>query len=298
MASMSLGTRWIGCVINPRNREILLCVVTPHSFLDLYRLDGTKIGSGQLDAPCTEPSLAEYPRSHVEVQDGFRGMGYGTSLYTGLCLMAQCARDMGGSWASACGGTGISSPSEARKKDASSWWNKALTLGLARRVTINVTNREEKSVTLKTSKDEILSKLKEQGHLNGLHKVEVGSSVFMVNITYETNPSLSFDIYKIEKALETNLIPIVVDGSMGVNVYPNGGGFTSVSKDRIVIDPVAFSSIDWSFVSDFDHRTQEKVHAWAKAVANEHGIAIDNSKMRKNPGLKAAKSWSSFRSLD
>ncbi len=99
-------------------------------------LDGGDMGNEYLNAV----KITGFPRSHTPsgVAREFKGMGFGTCLYTGLVLIASAIDD---GEISATGfhsrkglpgsGKGICSDEDSRSEEASEWWRAAVKRGLA-----------------------------------------------------------------------------------------------------------------------------------------------------------------------
>lgn len=134
-----MGHDIIGVVINPKLMRPAI-VTWDGDEVYIYRTDG-KIkweGSGSYDtgdSPYDKPQrMTSYPRVHTPSGVRSKGQGYGTALYTGLCLGAYLDENGIHKLDIPYGGEGISSEEETRSSSATAWWTKAKEKGLASEV--------------------------------------------------------------------------------------------------------------------------------------------------------------------
>jgi len=130
-----------GFVINPRNGQPVL-IEWDGERVDIYRWkpdkgdDVSREGRGYFERGSDEGAeLSNYPRVHTPSGVSTKGQGFGTTLYTGLCLVAHGAAEgkwrippyedgdgissTPGSLCSGCGSTGIPRPSSATSTEPS-----------------------------------------------------------------------------------------------------------------------------------------------------------------------------------
>lgn len=173
-----MGKSLLGLVIAPKTGELCM-VVQEGGYIEVRSLTGTKIGEGYFDsstggvqrgygAPVTytdmprvhtpngsrhhraSAHLTMMPRAYVpnKLADAYRGGGYGTSLYTGLCLASHLSYNRITSYSFGGGlDDGICSAPNQHEEDgyesdhqrsasATAWWSAAANnFGLVERVT-------------------------------------------------------------------------------------------------------------------------------------------------------------------
>lgn len=123
----------MGLVINPRLNEAVLAVTDGSNVgIRSLRQSLRQIGRGYYGEEYDKAATATgFPRSHTPAGVDPKGMGYGTSLYTALCLGAY-QDDVGWTHINmGIEGQGISSESEGRSHEATRWWSAATERGLA-----------------------------------------------------------------------------------------------------------------------------------------------------------------------
>lgn len=128
---------WIvGIVVNPKLKKPVL-VVWDGSEISIWSMEknGRRIGLGSYEAyeeQYLKPSLVTgMPRVHTPSGVSMKKQGYGTSLYTALCLGAHQHHDGDLDIEVPYEGDGICSDRESRSADASKWWEMAVRLDLA-----------------------------------------------------------------------------------------------------------------------------------------------------------------------
>lgn len=141
------GLTTLGVVINPKLKQPLL-VVTDGEYISIRSLMADtflrRIGRGYTSESKEAASAATgYPRVHTP--DGVKpeGMGYGTSLYSALCLGAHLDFHKLVDIRMSKHGNGICSDTRDRTEDADRWWSAAVSKGLAEEDTEEETLREE-----------------------------------------------------------------------------------------------------------------------------------------------------------
>jgi hypothetical protein len=129
---------YLGLLVNPKTKGPVHVIRPSGGGVRIYgMIDGEikKIGDGNLEtdeySEYAAPAIATgYPRSHTPSGVQPRGMGYGTCLYTGLCLLAHYNHtkdlDLELEW----DGDGISSDPNNRSHSAGRWWSAAERLEL------------------------------------------------------------------------------------------------------------------------------------------------------------------------
>lgn len=129
------GRTVLGLVVNPKTKEPLLVVtdeinVGIRSVLEDRPLK--KEGLGYYETGSDEATeITGFPRVHTPSGVEKKGMGYGTSLYTALCLGAHLTEEQEVEIEMNERGAGISSRTDNRSKQADRWWEAAKKAGLA-----------------------------------------------------------------------------------------------------------------------------------------------------------------------
>lgn len=141
------GLTVIGIVCNPKTHEPAL-VVTDGEYVSLRSLQAgdslRRLGRGYYEESRNEPSeLTKLPRSHTPDGVVVKGMGWGTALYTALCLGAHLTDEDLVEISMWKPGDGICSWTDNRSAEADRWWSAALKIGLAEQETEEDTEREE-----------------------------------------------------------------------------------------------------------------------------------------------------------
>lgn len=126
---MALNTHFLGCVLNPKTN--LPCPVYKEKTrtVDIYDPAlNDKQGSGYFDngedSQYSASEASGFPRVHTPDGVKTRRAGYGTVLYTGLCLSAKLEDAGHLSLGTSIAGAGISSNGR-RSRAASAWWSAA-----------------------------------------------------------------------------------------------------------------------------------------------------------------------------
>jgi len=165
---MAKNTQFLGCVLNPKTS--LPCPVYKEKkrTVEVYDpLLDDKEGSGYFDdndhgADYSASEQSGFPRVHTPSGVKTRRSGYGTVLYTGLCLAAKLEDARHLKLATNTMGPGISS-NENRSNAAEAWWSAAKdTFDLAYSVEVEGEEEEEEEEyeeTLDTSR--AISRLRE-----------------------------------------------------------------------------------------------------------------------------------------
>lgn len=125
----------VGVVVNPKLKKPVL--VTYDGEINLWSMDrgGTRIGVGYYEGYDDPAAHATgLPRVHTPSGVTIKGKGYGTTLYTGLCVGAHLNHEGDLSLDSDVDGDGISSDPNSRSPSASKWWSMAVRLRLAQDV--------------------------------------------------------------------------------------------------------------------------------------------------------------------
>lgn len=127
---MANNTQFLGCVLNPKTNLPCPVYKEKQRTVEVYDpwLDD-KEGSGYFDngdhgADYSASEKSGFPRVHTPTGVKTRKAGYGTVLYTGLCLAAKLEHNGLLKLATNVAGAGISS-NENRSNAAEAWWRAA-----------------------------------------------------------------------------------------------------------------------------------------------------------------------------
>lgn len=137
------GLSVLGIVINPRLNEPVLVTTDGENVAIRSLKEATLLqrhGSGYYDTSGYGKSkeietATGLPRSHTPSGVTPEGRGYGTALYTALCLGAYLVDEGHADIKMDTKGWGISSESEGRSAKADKWWDAAYDRGLTERET-------------------------------------------------------------------------------------------------------------------------------------------------------------------
>lgn len=141
------GLTVIGIVCNPKTHEPAL-VVTDGEYVSLRSLQARdslrRLGRGYYEEDRNEPSkITKLPRSHTPDGVVVKRMGWGTALYTALCLGAHLTDEEIVEIKMYQPGPGICSWTNNRSIEADRWWKAAVKLELAQQETEEYTERDE-----------------------------------------------------------------------------------------------------------------------------------------------------------
>jgi hypothetical protein len=163
---MAKNTQFLGCVLNPKTNLPCPVYKEKQRTVDVFDpLLDDKEGSGYFDdldhgADYSASEKSGFPRVHTPSGVKTRKSGYGTVLYTGLCLAAKLEDAGHLKLATNTAGPGISS-NENRSNAAKAWWSAAKdTFDLAYSVELEGEEEEEEyEETLDSSR--AISRLRE-----------------------------------------------------------------------------------------------------------------------------------------
>ncbi len=124
------GLTVMGIVCNPKTHEPAL-VVTDGEYVSLRWLHGSdplrRLGRGYYEETSNEPAqITGLPRCHCPDGVQVKGAGWGTCLYTALCLGAHVADEDLIEIAMYKKGDGICSWTDNRSAEADRWWAAAV----------------------------------------------------------------------------------------------------------------------------------------------------------------------------
>lgn len=187
----------LGLLVNPKLARPVLGYWDGRE-VDILALDDDEwlsIGTGyygDTDDPAT--SATGYPRSHTPSGVTIKKQGYGTCLYTALCLGAHHnAEGTLRLFRYGPDGDGISSETDSRSTEADHWWSRAKDLGLAREV---VEDQTEESVDVTSELSDAVS----ESEVDGKRVAYVNT----INVDLEA--SVTADVYPYESAEEHDLV--------------------------------------------------------------------------------------------
>ena len=141
----------LGLLVNPHDLSLCCVFKEKERTVTIRDLAGGWIGEGYFDGhkePHDEYAVAYdvtgLPRAHTPAGVKPKGAGWGTCLYTGLCVAAHEATKWTDVLVGMHGaeGDGISSK-DRRSAEAAAWWRQAIQIRLARRETGEVESDEE-----------------------------------------------------------------------------------------------------------------------------------------------------------
>jgi hypothetical protein len=242
------GLVFMGLVINPKTKRPVLAT-TDGDYVGIRSIEQANVleqlGRGYHSSSYEAAEKATgYPRVHTPEGVGKKGQGYGTTLYTALCLGAELAWEEKIEISMTGSGRGISSDSEDRSAAASRWWEAAHDRGLTDQEVVEGESEREEYVKLDVSPSEL------EGCLTGVE----GEITYVneVNVDIEKPAEdRTFDYYTYKSATEHKLIPLSF--ALEIPRMPSGAELRYVWKE-IFDDPDRLISYDWTALLALDVR--------------------------------------------
>ena len=207
---MANNSQFLGCVLNPKTNLPCPVYKEKQRTVDVFdALLEDKEGSGYFDnfehgADYSASEKSGFPRVHTPTGVKTRKAGYGTVLYTGLCLAAKLKDNGSLKLATNVAGAGISS-NENRSNAAEAWWSAAkneFDLAYSTEVEGEEVEEEESyeesiynQSSLRIVQDSILSALEPDGDLDIDEVIVKGKIKRMVS----TGPSEA-DVYPYDRS--------------------------------------------------------------------------------------------------
>lgn len=188
----------VGFVVNPKLAKLALVVWDGDSDIQLRDLTSwEELGAGYFGHDDEASQITGLPRSHTPDGVKQKGMGYGTSLYTGLVMAAKAQND--GQLRISTGGydgEGISSLEGNRSTEAERWWTGAKSKGLAK--LLEDETEEERDIS-----DEVSSR-----ELNDCVSGLPGRITHVSRVQVELLITRSADVYTYDSATDHNLVAL------------------------------------------------------------------------------------------
>lgn len=202
---MAAGDVALGFVVNPKLKRPVFVLAPDRNDVKIFRVDGEEWeeeGAGYFSRDDEESAEATgYPRVHTPDGVENKGAGYGTALYTGLCLAAHLGSEGRFRMSASLEGDGISSKEGERSHEADRWWSQAKRLRLASFVE---SEREEENVELDVSGPDLENCVSIDGTITYIHRLEV-----------DITKSISGDAYPYSSAVDKNLIAAALVWRLG-----------------------------------------------------------------------------------
>jgi hypothetical protein len=272
----------LGIIINPKTkRPVLSC--TDGSYVSIRGLDAGPerikvLGRGYYDRgdyPAATDAT-DLPRVHTPDGVTIKGLGYGTSLYTALCLGAHLTDTVDGFRIKMRGdGSGISSDTDNRSREADDWWAAAIERGLTNTFEAEEEETEE-NVDIDVSATELDS-------CTNLDEGKI-SYVNRVNVDIVKTTEKIFDYYNFESAASHHLVVLATAVEVPDNI-PSGADLDFVwryllSKPEALfednLDKVALLGLD---VRDLDPDVVDLL-SLAYIAAGLGDNAVDEMRLR------------------
>lgn len=199
------GLTVIGVVVNPKTKQPLLAC-TDGDYVSIRSLEDVglfdKLGVGYHSENHERATdVTGYPRVHTPDGVKTKGGGYGTALYTALCVGAWQVYEGRARIGMRGDKPGISSAEDDRSRAASRWWEAAVSSGLAERETEEGDDETEEHVSLDVDAEDlerIASGLDEGAHITYVNDVNV-------DVTKPGEDQI-FDFYTFDSAQGHNLV--------------------------------------------------------------------------------------------
>lgn len=202
----SIGGRTvIGLIINPKLKVPVLAV-TDGEYVGIRGLMAdalfSKIGTGYpSDRREDASTFTDLPRVHTPDGVRPRNAGYGTSLYSALCLGAHLTYENYVEIGMKVHGDGVCSDTRDRSEEADAWWRAALERGLTSETTEEVEERKD-NVDITSGVDvDALTRIAELEDADQ-RIVHIND----VDVDLETVTERSYDVYEHESMISHSLV--------------------------------------------------------------------------------------------
>jgi hypothetical protein len=187
----------LGLIVNPKLARPVLAT-WDGAEVDICALDDADwsvIGTGYYgDSDDAAARATGMPRSHTPSGVAIKKRGYGTCLYTALCLGAHMnAEGALKLFRYGPDGDGISSNAEDRSSEANDWWDRAKDVGLATEVSDDQT---EESVDVTSDLSDTVQGSEVDGKL----------VTYVNTINVDLEASVTVDVYPWDRAAKHNLL--------------------------------------------------------------------------------------------
>jgi hypothetical protein len=197
-----VGNYALGIVVNPKLKVPVL-VLAEGADITITAMDAEgyeDLGSGYYGMSDSIAQMLGLPRSHTPHGVTVEGQGYGTCLYTALCLGAHQNFEAHEGHPNRYriqsygpDGDGICSTTDDRSSEADEWWRRARRLGLAREVE---EEQEEEDVDVTSNFDSLI-----EGE-----SVDDGVVSRVNTISVDVSKSVSGDVYLWDSASGHHLV--------------------------------------------------------------------------------------------
>jgi len=281
-----------GFVINPRNGQPVL-IEWDGERVDIYRWkpdkgdDVSREGRGYFERGSDEGAeLSNYPRVHTPSGVSTKGQGFGTTLYTGLCLVAHGAAE--GKWRIPPyeDGDGISSTPGTRSAAAEGWWDKAVELNVAIREEY-ASQREDVEVAVDPDDIECM----DEDTLRAAVDAHDGGSVgltYVNSLNVDIEVSRDVDVMHYERAYESNLVMVYFDDIIDMH-FADEGDIREVWQHLVEVDGYDIGEFDEDVFVAMDVRflPPQAVNLFA-VIARTQGVdeyLIEAMRIRNQFGL-------------
>lgn len=263
MASFALGI-----VVNPKLKSPVLVTAAGSGIaisLMLVEEAYEGIGSGYYGLDDAIAQATGLPRSHTPSGVAIEGAGYGTCLYTALCLGAhqnfehhEGHRNRFQIASYGPDGDGICSTSDDRSGDADEWWRRARRLGLAREIE---DEQEDEDVDVTSDFDSLIEGQEYDG----------GTVSRVSTITADISKTVTGDVYLWSRAAEHRLIVADFTIPMTEKDHP------SALWERIVVDKKLVTEVTPELILALDVRDLHVSAMNLLGLLAEHGGADEKA---------------------
>lgn len=235
----------MGLVINPKTKRPVLAT-TDGEYVAIRSVEESqslkRLGRGYHSENYEDALVATgYPRVHTPEGVTEKGMGYGTSLYTALCLGAQLQ------WKDAVQigmrgrGDGISSDPSDRSREASRWWAAALNSGLTDQEAAEGDDETEENVDLDVSPSDLEDCVQVDGQISYVNRLSVD--------IVRPGEDKAYDYYRYQSALEHHLIAMsfafeVPRVRPATELMALRDYILEDPREILAVDPIAIQAID------------------------------------------------------
>ena len=261
-------------IVNPKTKELVQATLADRSRVTIYDVNNNEVGNGYWsNARSGGDELAEhvtgYPRVHTPDGVSVSGRGWGTALYTSLCVGAAMHADQVLGARMRTVGAGICSLPGTRSADADRWWANAAQVRLTRTVEASAPVAWDRE-TLDLPGGAVRKALQEAGYKG------VSLDEWTVRVSGTAEQEVAADEYSVQSARAHHLIVArFPDPPTGASEFQNFDVDDVDLVDRAALAAVNLAPLARYFKKardDEDRQVAENQIRWLLALGARAGL--------------------------